>query len=32
MWKEFQDFLKNPDDVDGAAQAMEQVGGESVLT
>ena len=24
LWKEFQDFLKNPDDVDGAAQAMEQ--------
>jgi alpha-glucoside transport system substrate-binding protein len=24
LWKEFQDFLKNPDDVDGAAQAMER--------
>jgi len=24
LWKEFQDFLKSPDDVDGAAQAMEQ--------
>ena len=24
LWKEFQDFLRNPDDVDGAAQAMEQ--------
>ena len=24
LWKEFQDFLKNPDDVDGAAQAMEK--------
>jgi ABC-type glycerol-3-phosphate transport system substrate-binding protein len=24
LWKEFQDFLRNPDDVDGAAQAMER--------
>jgi alpha-glucoside transport system substrate-binding protein len=24
LWKEFQDFLRNPDDVDGAAQQMEQ--------
>jgi alpha-glucoside transport system substrate-binding protein len=24
LWKDFQDFLKNPDDVDGAAQAMER--------
>ena len=24
LWKEFQDFLKNPDDVDGAAEAMER--------
>ncbi len=24
LWKEFQDFLSNPDDVDGAAQAMER--------
>jgi ABC-type glycerol-3-phosphate transport system substrate-binding protein len=24
LWKEFQDFLRNPDDVDGAAEAMER--------
>jgi alpha-glucoside transport system substrate-binding protein len=24
LWKEFQDFLRNPDDVDGATQAMER--------
>ncbi len=24
LWKEFQDFLRNPDDVDGAAAAMEK--------
>jgi alpha-glucoside transport system substrate-binding protein len=24
LWKEFQDFLRNPDDVDGAAAAMER--------
>jgi alpha-glucoside transport system substrate-binding protein len=24
LWKEFQDFLRSPDDVDGAAQAMER--------
>jgi alpha-glucoside transport system substrate-binding protein len=24
LWKDFQDFLKNPDDVDGAAQKMER--------
>ena len=24
LWKEFQDFLKSPDDVDGATQAMER--------
>jgi alpha-glucoside transport system substrate-binding protein len=24
LWKEFQDFLRNPDDVDGAAQQMER--------
>jgi alpha-glucoside transport system substrate-binding protein len=24
LWKEFQDFLRNPDDVNGAAEAMER--------
>ena len=24
LWKDFQDFLRNPDDVDGTAQKMEQ--------
>ena len=24
MWKEFQDFLRNPDDVDGTAEALER--------
>jgi alpha-glucoside transport system substrate-binding protein len=29
LWKEFQDFLRNPDDVDGAAQAMEQAASQA---
>ena len=24
LWKQFQDFLRNPDDVDGIAQEMER--------